>query len=739
MHARISFIQYFILLATFCVLGACADSNTTETPPIPITEEALFPFIQDHTLYNFDPETGEKEKLAESNKFMMIPLDTDQSIIEQNEDNISSLEHTPLPEYVVYVQDQTLRVYDLYTRYDHLLIDVSASSDQEGNEFICQLKNIRTADIESLNDSKLLIKDERGVYIKTSTEENCNEDTSSFQYYEIEIADSYTETFDIRRTTLLAHEHFHTHPHEHDYDHDNDHGGDHEHDDGHAANPALGDIHSPIDGHQIDADYPNEAPHDHNYNHDDLHTHQHGIDVIDDRKNHEHKHEHTHDRLYPILEEHKFSNTSPESVESVHNKLTNQQTEIETHPVLVGRKHLSNPTFTDGPGSTLITDPTLMYATIIVDVSNSRFGYLGFNFSTTEPAYKFYEIIGDELEKVEAWKITSNEFLIQPENGKGLINSNFSDSIMIEFNWKMVKWNMVNLFDEDKNDERELNIDQPLFQREPEDNYTSTYFSTNNEDIMAIRQKVTVNDEEKNAILAISKEGVQSPVRVFHDEGLDSIFFTLFSNVLLTKKNFVIDTEYSGFSYSTVDINSQIERSLLPKMLTPIRDILFQGPAFAISIEEDQENQVDENITRQWTSKYFNSDLVKPSGIDSDLQNTTWGRVSDRRELSDNKQFVPALLYSKTTVHQFPDRHGLSEPKVYVFDSNADNGQGTEIGTVPTDVRASFDIIIHNQLFGNITIEENAQNLNSTIHKTYFFNPDDPKEEMKLMYEQTVN
>lgn len=731
MHARISFIQYFILLATFCVLGACADSSITEIPPTPITEEASFPFIQDHTLYNFDPETGEKEKLAESNKSMMIPLDTDQSTLEQNEDDTNYLEHTFLPEYIVYVQNQSLRVYDLYTRHDHLLIDFSTSNDQEDNVFICQLKNIRTADIESLNAKQLLIKDERRVYIKTSTNESCtvNEDTPNFQYLEIEIADSYTETFDIRRTTLLAHEHFHTHHHEHDYDHENDHAGDHNHDDGHEAEPETGDFHK--DGHQVNPDYPDEAPHDHDYNHDDLHTHQHGIDAQDDRKNHEHKHEHTHEILYPILEDHKFSDTSPKSLEAVHNNPQNQQTKIETHPVLVGRNLTIEPT--------LITDSTLMYATIIVDLNNSRFGYLGFNHSTTDPAYKFYKIIGDELDKFKVWEMTNSEFSLQPENGKGLINTRFSDSIMIEFNWKMVKWNVADLFDDDKDVERAFSIDQPFFQREPEASYTPVDFSTNNEDTMVIMKKIHENDSKKNAIYAVSKQGLEFHVRNLDDEGLDSINFTLFNTTLLTKKNFVIDTKYSGFSYSIININSPIEQTLIPKTLTPTREIFFQGPTFAISIEEDQETQTGGDISKQWTSHYFNSNLETPSGLDSNLQNTTWGRVSDRRALSDNKQFVPALLHSKTTAHQFPNRHGLSEPKAYLFDNNTANGRGALIGTVPTDVRSFSDIIIHNQLFGNITIEENAQDLNITVHKTYYFNPDDPTIEMKLMYEEIVN
>ena len=63
----------------------------------------------------------------------MLALDTDQSTQAVNAENDSYLSQTSLPEYVVYVQDQLIHIYDLSTRHDHLLADFSTQINQEDN------------------------------------------------------------------------------------------------------------------------------------------------------------------------------------------------------------------------------------------------------------------------------------------------------------------------------------------------------------------------------------------------------------------------------------------------------------------------------------------------------------------------------------------------------------------------------------------------------------------------------
>jgi len=760
MHARTSFIQYLILLATFSVLAACTDSSTTETPAVPIIEEALFPFIQDHTLYNFNPETGIKEKLAESNKSLMIGLDIDQStqVAEDDGDSgsVVTLNQTALPEYVVYVKNQTLRLYDLHTRHDHLLTNFAATNEQNTDEFICDLRPTITVDQEHLNKNEILFKNEASVYIKTSAIESCTGTPSSFQYFQIKIEDSFTETFEIRRTTLLKHEHFHTHQHEHDYDHDNDHEGDHDHDaDAHLSDPTNGDLHS-IDGHQVehispgdpdypeDADgsilpkYPNEVPHDHSHNDtkiDKLHTHKHSESVLNsgNRKFHEHKHEHEHDFKYIIMDEHKFNDDPETSPDKVHSNPINQLTQAETLPVLVGKKH--------------VVDSALMYAgNPIVDLRNKRFGYLGFNNSdpeSDEASYKFFEAeaVEDGDEKIELWSMTNSEFSVQPEDYWGYIETKFSDAVMIEFNWKMVKWDLEGLFDDDKTTERQSSIDNPMFNRThtPEAIYNRAWYSINQtSDTIAIYdiiQEITQDEvtqeestQEIETLYTVSNEGTQTLVRNFRDVNLDYFNFILLPNDIITLKNFADDSGYLGASLTNTNLSSRLEQTLNP-ISASIRAVAYSDNSFAISTQDHDDSR--------WNANYFSSSIIRRFSLD--LENATWGALQDQRTLSSNPySFAPILLHANT-IEGDPtlSTTALSEPDVYLFNQLNPNDKGEFLGTVPTMVTFAYNAIIHNELFAQITIQETLTPPNT--YKTYYFNPDDPTTEMELMYEEVFN
>jgi hypothetical protein len=754
MHAKFCYIQHFILLATFCALAACSDSSTTEKSTIDIVEEVFFPYIQNSTLYNFNPDTGSSEKLVESNKFLMISLDIDESeAASLPGTDTTYLDQTSLPEHIVYVEDQSLRLYDLHTRHNHILTSFTATTDQDNDEYICDLKPAITVDERNLAENEILFKNDTSVYIKTSTTETCTGSPSSFRYFEIKIKESFTETFRIRRTRLLPHEHFHTHQHEHQYDHDNDHNGDHDHaKNDHPSDPENGDLHD-SDGHQIEQDpnnpelpkYPNEAPHDHSHNDtypDKLHDHSHGLN-IKDRKYHEHKHEHEHDFRYILMDEHELEEdpaVSPEElkekVHKVHNNPINQITEIETHPVLEGKKH--------------VIDEALMYAgNPIVDVRNKRFGYLGLNNSdpeSAEPYYKFYEYIENGDEKIELWTITNSEFSIQPEDHSGAIDRNFSDAVMIEFNWKMVKWNIVDLFDDDKNTERKSSINNPLFSRShaPEDIYNSAIYSINkSQNTIAIYEAIdsvvvdTVTNEESiqeiKMLYTVSTDGTQSLINTFIDDTMQLVFFTLFPNNLIAFKEFSNNSGRLSAAITYTGLGDTLEGSI-ESTLSPISDstraIIYPGDTLGMSVQDDS--------NPNWNASYFKSDLT-PARLINDIENATWGRIFDRRPISNNLEYSPIILQSETAVT--PDLNSsataLFEPNIYLLNTEDNEWKGKLLGTVPTTVSFAYDAIIHNDLFAQITIEE-TPTLPKTL-KTYYFNPDDPTTEMRLMFEEVFN
>ena len=686
MNAKNRFIHYFFTLVSVCALAACSDSDVPEPTPIEIIEKVSFPFATNNTLYAFTPQTGEKEKLAESNKSMMILLDTDQSTTVNDEDNNSFFDHTSLPEYAAYIVDQSVHLYDFYTRREHILTSFEALNNEGTNEYICDLRNLITVDEARLAKKEAFFKDEKAFYIKTSLNENCTGNATSFNYLRIEIADSFTETFDIRRTTLLEHTHKHTHEHEHIDDHDHE--------------------------HRIE----------------DCHTETFfNVETTVCSNNHLHNHDHEHDFLYPIMDEHLFG----EDPDIVHNDPNNQSIELETHPVLVGRRHQ--------------VDEALMYSgEPIVDTNNKEFGYLGFN--SAESSYKFYVIINQDLEKLELWNTTNSEFSIQPEGSVGKSRQGFSDSILLEFNWKVVNWNITELFDDDKDNEREASINTPLFQRTPEDTYTRAVYSMN-----LSTEKLAIKDNKSIFIVSAQETQPQIPLRTLDETNLDFFNFSLFNkkliaykqytsgtensnlslfdNKLVAFKQYTSDAENSSLSITEIDVDTGLENTLIPLTDSAFSFIPFTNQTLAISIEDP----IEDRINTIWKGDFFNPELTNV--FTPSLENVTWTGISDRKATSNSTQVEPVILHSDLTQQSSNELNSvLVEPKAYLFDSDKVNGHGKLLGTVPTEVTFAYGITIHNELFANITIEEAL--VSPRVLKTYYFNPDDPSVEMQLMYEE---
>ena len=665
MNAKNRFIHYFFTLVSVYALVACSDSDVPEPTPIELIEKVSFPFTTNNTLYAFDPQTGEKEKLAESNKSMMILLDTDQSTQVNDENNNVFFDHTPLPEYAAYVIDQSVRLYDFYTRREHILTNFEALNDLETNEYVCDLRNLTTVDEARLAKKEAFFKDEKAFYIKTSLNEDCTGSATSFNYLRIEIADSFTETFDIRRTTLLEHTHKHTHKHVHVDSHDHPHG------DGLCEKDEITKIETCS-------------------------------------TNHLHNHVHEHDFLYVIMDEHLLG----EDPDIVHNDPSNQEIELETLPVLVGRRHQ--------------VDEALMYSGYpIVDTNNKQFGYLGFN--RTESEYKFYVIINQDLEKLELWNTTESEFSselsIQPENAAGKVLQVSADTVLIEFNWKLVKWDLESLFDDDMDKEREYNVNNPVFQRTPEENYLSASYNIDS-------QTETIVIKDNNSLHVTFKDTPSRHVRTFEDTNLSDFSFSLFSdNQIVAIKTFEEDDSFLGTSITKIDIDNALEQTIIPITQTHIIYSTFFYDVLITSIED--------RINTTWNGNFFGPQLTEK--FSPALENVTWAAKSDLRPTSNNTLFEPAILHSDVSISSsITSNPALFEPQAYFFDTNAvdGDGQGDLIGTIPTEVSIAHTIIIHNELFGNITIEEAITS--PRVLKTYFFNPDDSSVEMKLMYEEVL-
>jgi len=635
------------------MLTACADSSTPEKALPELIKKVSFPFIQDGALYNLDPKTGEKEKLAESNKSMMISLDIDQS--ETVTDNANTfLLHSALPEYVIYVEDQTIRLYDLYTTDDRIILSFSATDNQEENKYICDIKNLTTLDLDHLAKKQILYKDEKAFYVKTSTDDSCEGDASSFTYLQVKIENSFTETYTIRRTTLLNHAHQHTHQHDH------------------------------------------EPPHNHG----------HSVD-IDDFENHLHKHEHQHDFLYTEMDEHKYG----DNPDIIHNDSKNQEIEIETHPVLVGKKY--------------IVDQALMYSgKPVVDLNNKQFGYLGFSNSGPVPAYKFYEIIGDELDKFELWEITNNEFSVQPDNTFGTIQEGFVNTVFIEFNWKLIKLNIEDFFDDDRDKEREFSINNPIFYRTPTNVYSPADYAIN-------ESKTLIAIKDQNTLYSFfNYTRPQNPypvLRALNDENLTKFEFNLLGSQVMAIKSFTENNVSLGTSITSIALPNGLEKTLVAKHLGDLSYKFLSGDRLALSLEN--------LLNTTWSAQLYNANLGRT--FPSTSENTLWAEIIDKRAPTNSNTFISIIKSDTSTTSDINGKPVLVNPSLHFFAIDASDKLGGLLAQIPGEVADIHSITILSDLFGTIKIEESTLEPEQT--KTYFFNPDDPTDEIKLMYEDPIS
>jgi len=680
---------YILLPVVLLSLSACSESEKViETPP-PVVEKISFPYINDHTLYSFEPVTGDRELIVQSNRKMMLSLDIDQTTsITIDEENF--LQHSRLPEYIIYVTDQALHLYDPATRHDHELISFTPAQGDTSSaaEYICDIQKIITIDKESAAQQETLLKDETGVYVKTSLNENCSEDEGaedegaedappSFNYYQLSIETSTTETFEIRQSSLLKHTHVSTHEHDHD---------------------------------------------------NDSHSHEHSDKEIEDKdfdtNNHAHNHTHTHEKTFKDLVQH--HHLTQEEVDETHNDTNNQEIEFRTFPVFVAKK--------------LKIDQALMYSgTPIVDIENKQFGYLGFN--TKEQAYKFYATDPENLKKTELWtmpvpgsliplRIPTDKDQLFPHRNKPQVYQELPNGILLTHSAKLVKLVLEDLFDDDQDKEREFSFAHPLF--ETSDQKTASYHYNSETDEIAVKYE--------NSIFIIKNHSNEpyKLVRTFSNDALDKFSIAPFSDEVIVLKDLSFNETPSVCptqdicSFTSVNIESGQENTLISKSTDGHRLRVF-GNVILANLEDSENNT--------WNAQFFKTDLR--TLFSPPLVNSIWGVLKDLRYDTENESTPTIVNANSGTSSEANEKPTLSAPNLYTFDIDATLGQGELIGTIPTEVAYVKEIVVFNEYYGLIELKESSAPDAPT--KTYFFPPEISNinvtgefGDMKLLFEETI-
>tara|TARA_R110001592_G_scaffold61350_4_gene186954 strand:+ start:12115 stop:14211 length:2097 start_codon:yes stop_codon:yes gene_type:complete len=661
-------ILAYIIIAT---LSGCSKT-TKKAEELPELISAInFPYIKNNTLYSFNPKNGDSELLAVADTGLILALDTDESNKEVDDNNIQSFEHSISPEYFTYANHQTLHIYDVKTRKDHQVYDFKNDIifDPETkkikaiiNRYICDIQKIITWDDESRLAKNVLYKDELGVYVKTSSINDCSDSSGSFNYWQINFEESKDDTkdFSIRRNYLLTHSHSSTHFHDHDNE-DYELANMHEHE------------------HTLLADEEDENGQKFNPN------------------NHEHSHEHQHDFLYG--NSHPHDNLTKDEVDSVHNDLKNQEIKFEIFPVFIGKKS----SFTS-------IDEALMYSgRPVIDIPNRKFGYLGFN--TKEKAYKFYSVKTDKLDKSLLWILADDSFNLLENNYSSLNLSDLeklspkhnrfstfqyiNSDISIIINNKIIFFTLEELFDDDEIEARELRIANPIFTSNISNPSLSDRikYSPSNKKMVITENKDILTIDFSTAQIEPAKL-----IKRFNEPYLENLESTYISDDILIEKNF-LNQDIQQNSIVILQESGLEDRTTLTKTLNSVSTIKAENEVFINVIEAD---------TQTKSAEYFTTNLSSTLQFDDSI----WSL--ETLDYRNNIQTNTASIFSSESSPN--EQNSVTKPNLFLFNKNELYGQGEGFGYVPQDITGARRVVIFTDLFGLVEVT----NLDSSI-STYFF------------------
>ena len=147
---------------------------------------------------------------------------------------------------------------------------------------------------------------------------------------------------------------------------------------------------------------------------------------------------------------------------------------------------------------------------------------------------------------------------------------------------------------------------------------------------------------------------------------------------------------------------------------------------------ESGELSLEDSLNTTWNSQLYNANLGMT--FPTIPEHTLWTEVIDKRTTPTNSETFISIIQSDTsTISDINSKPVLVTPNIYLFDNNAPDKLGDLLAKVPGEIADIHSITMLSELFGIIKIKESTQESEQT--KTYFFNPDDAADEVKLIYE----
>lgn len=197
-----------ILLALFLV--ACSDSNTiSDINEAPLILPAKQIFMHEGIVWEYQADKKITQQLLDLNEVLYAVHDTDE--IEEDRDFFSNTvqKHNPLANFVSYSDSESLKLFDLETRYTHDLYDFSSIKNPNGPELVCDIQASTVFDKESFTADGFVMKEELVIHVSAVDYNAGNCDvTDDLRFYQIKLVEAQSkysvrqQVVDLKRQVL---------------------------------------------------------------------------------------------------------------------------------------------------------------------------------------------------------------------------------------------------------------------------------------------------------------------------------------------------------------------------------------------------------------------------------------------------------------------------------------------------------------------------------------------------------
>lgn len=201
---------YCLTLFAALFLSGCSDSEPLGNFSDPnVVTPVKYPFISEGVVYEYDPARQRTSQVLSLSDKIFTLLDTDitSSTLgpDPEETNVTVDDfkdfrlRNPLPNFIAYIEESTLWLYELEYRHTHEIYNFDSDSNISGRENVCNIEQFTIADDLSLEQGKLNLIDDMVIHVEAvPAGEDCS-DPSQRTYYAIKLLPNPDQEFRIRQ------------------------------------------------------------------------------------------------------------------------------------------------------------------------------------------------------------------------------------------------------------------------------------------------------------------------------------------------------------------------------------------------------------------------------------------------------------------------------------------------------------------------------------------------------------